>query len=88
MRICAHYFSHGAWLEDEELLRGADRLAGIPAVLIHGRLDMGSPLGTAWDVARAWPDAQLVVVGDSGHTGSDTMKEEILGTLDRFATLP
>jgi proline iminopeptidase len=88
VRICAHYFSHGAWLEDEELLRGADRLAGIPAVLIHGRLDMGSPLGTAWDLARAWPDAQLVVVGDSGHTGSDTMKEEILGTLDRFATLP
>jgi proline iminopeptidase len=85
VRICAHYFSHGAWLQDGELLRHADRLAGIPAVLIHGRLDMGSPLGNAWELARAWPDARLVVVGDSGHTGSDTMKDEILGTLDRFA---
>lgn len=85
VRICAHYFSHGAWLQDGELLRQADRLAGIPAVLIHGRLDMGSPLGNAWELARAWPDAKLVVVGDSGHTGSDTMKDEILGTLDRFA---
>jgi proline iminopeptidase len=88
VRICAHYFSHGAWLEEEELLRNAGRLAGIPSVLFHGRLDMGSPLGTAWELARAWPDARLVVVGDSGHTGSDTMKEEILRTLDQLATLP
>ena len=85
VRICAYYFSHRAWLQDGELLRHADRLAGIPAVLIHGRLDMGSPLANAWELARAWPDARLVVVGDSGHTGSETMKDEILGALDRFA---
>ncbi len=58
---------------------------GIPGVLIHGRLDMGSPLGTAWELAQAWPDARLVVVDDSGHTGSETMRDEILDTLDRFA---
>jgi len=46
---------------------------------------MGSPLANAWELARAWPDARLVVVGDSGHTGSETMKDEILGALDRFA---
>jgi proline iminopeptidase len=85
VRICAHYFSHGAWLEDEELLRNASRLSGIPAALFHGRLDLGSPLGTAWELARAWPDARLVVIDDSGHTGSDTMKDEILSTLDRIA---
>jgi proline iminopeptidase len=85
VRICSHYFSHGAWLEDEELLRNAGRLSGIPAVLFHGRLDLGSPLGTAWELARAWPDARLVVIDDSGHTGSDTMKDEILSTLDRIA---
>ena len=61
VRICAHYFSHGAWLEEGALLRDADRLAGIPGVLIHGRLDLGGPLGTAWELARAWPDARLVV---------------------------
>jgi proline iminopeptidase len=62
--ICAHHFSHGAWLEEGALLRDAHRLAGIPGVLIHGRLDMGSPLRTAWEVARAWPDARLVVIDD------------------------
>jgi proline iminopeptidase len=82
VRICAHYFSNGAWLDEGVLLRDAHRLAGIPGVLIHGRLDMGSPLVTAWELARAWPDARLVVVNDSGHTGSDTMRTEILGALD------
>jgi proline iminopeptidase len=85
VRICAHYFSHGAWLEEGALLRDAHRLAGIPGVLIHGRLDMGSPLQTACQLAQAWPDARLVVVEDSGHTGSETMNNEILAALDAFA---
>jgi len=72
-------------LEDGALLRGADRLAGIPGVLIHGRHDMGGPLHTAWELARAWPDAELVAVEDAGHTGSDTMRERIRSALDKFA---
>ena len=85
VRICAHYFSHGAWLEEGALLRDVDRLAGIPGVLFHGRLDLGSPLQTAWELAGAWSDAQLVVIADSGHTGSQTMRKEILDTLESFA---
>ena len=84
VRICAHYFSHGAWLEEGQLLRDAHRLAGIPGVLIHGRMDMGSPLRTAWEVARAWPDARLVVIDDSGHMGSETMRSEILAAIREF----
>jgi proline iminopeptidase len=81
----AHYFSHRAWLEEGALLRDVNRLAGIPGVLFHGRLDLGSPLQTAWELAGAWPDAQLVVIADSGHTGSQTMRKEIHDTLERFA---
>jgi proline iminopeptidase len=85
VRICAHYFSHGAWLEDGELLRHAGRLAGIPGVLIHGRLDLGSPVATAWELARVWPGSRLIVVDDSGHTGSGTMQAALLETLDGIA---
>jgi len=85
VRICAHYFSHGAWLEEGAILRDAGRLAGIPGVLIHGRLDLGSPLSTAWELAKRWPDAELTVIEDSGHTGSDTMRIRIRDALGTFA---
>jgi proline iminopeptidase len=85
-RICAHYFSNAAWLEEGILLRDAHKLAGIPGVLIHGRLDLGCPLENAWQLAQAWPDARLVVVEDSGHTGSSTMAKAVPDALDGFAS--
>jgi proline iminopeptidase len=85
VRICAHYFSNGAWLEEGALLRDAGRLAGIPGVLVHGRLDMGSPVNTAWELTKVWPDAELVVISDSGHTGSKTMANALNEALTRFA---
>jgi len=88
VRICSHYFANGAWLPEGALLRDAYRLAGIPAVLIHGRLDLSGPLQTAWDLTRVWPDAELVVVADAGHTGSDEMRAAMRGALDRFAGAP
>ncbi|GAA3646925.1 prolyl aminopeptidase [Streptomyces chitinivorans] len=85
VRLCAHYFSHGAWLEEDALLRGAGRLAGIPGVLVHGRADLSSPLDTAWELARAWPDAELTVVGAEGHLGGAATRTRVLDALDRFA---
>ncbi|MDT0449710.1 prolyl aminopeptidase [Streptomyces hesseae] len=85
VRICSHYFSHGAWLEEGALLRDAHRLAGIPGVLIHGRLDLAGPLATAWELARAWPGAELTVVDDAGHLGGATTSDHVLAALDRFA---
>ncbi len=85
VRICTHFFSHGAWLEEGVLLREAGRLSGIPGVLIHGRLDLSSPLDTAWELSRAWPGATLKVINDSGHKGSATMNQEVYAALDGFA---
>jgi proline iminopeptidase len=85
VRITTRYFSHNAWLADGVLLREAGRLAGIPGVLIHGRLDMGGPVITAWELAKAWPEAELVIIEDSGHTGSHGMRDAIAAAFDRFA---
>ncbi|MEV0202029.1 prolyl aminopeptidase [Nonomuraea sp. NPDC050691] len=84
VRICSHYFSNGAWLEEGALLRDAHRLAGIPGVIVHGRFDLGAPLENAWQLAQAWPDARLVVVDDSGHTGSGTMRDAIKSAIAGF----
>ena len=85
-RIVTHYFSHNAWLEDGVLLREAGALAGIPGVMVQGRLDLGSPLVTAWELARAWPYGELVIVGGAGHSPSDPgMGEALVAATDRFA---
>ncbi|SFQ55053.1 proline iminopeptidase [Amycolatopsis arida] len=85
-RLTAHYFSHGAWLEDGELLRGAGKLAGIPGVMVHGRLDLSAPLITAWEVARAWPGGELVIVPGAGHSIRDrAMTEATLAATEQFA---
>jgi proline iminopeptidase len=82
-RIVTHYFGNGAFLEPDQLLRDAGRLSGIPAVLIHGRLDLQGPLVTPWQLVKAWPGSELVVVDEGGH-GSGMM-EHLLVALDRFA---
>ena len=86
VRICATYMANGMWLEDGVLLREAHRLAGIPGVLIHGWHDLGGPVRTAWELAQAWPDAELHVVYDAGHKGSATMRDLVRSALARFAS--
>jgi proline iminopeptidase len=85
VRICAHYAAHHAWWEDGALLRGAARLSGIPGVIVHGRRDLSCPLVNAWEMARAWPGAELVVVDDAGHKGSPAMNAQVRAAQERFA---
>ena len=85
VRICTHYLAHQAWLEDDQLIRDASRLAQIPGVLIHGRRDMTCPHETAWRLSRAWPGSELLTIEDAGHLASDAKRRALLETLDRFA---
>jgi proline iminopeptidase len=84
-RLVTHYWSNAAFLEDGALLRDAHRLAGIPVVMIHGQLDISSPLDTAWSLAGAIPGAELVVIGDEGHSGAQSTRDAILTATDRLA---
>lgn len=83
-RIVIHYSHHYAWLDEEQILRDGDRPAGIPAILIHGRGDLGGPLDVPWLLAQAWPDAELVVL-DTGHSGGDAMTAATVEATNRLA---
>jgi proline iminopeptidase len=83
-RLVTHYWRHAAWLDDGELLRHAGRLAGIPGVLVHGRLDLSSPLDVPWALAQTWAGGQLVIVDDAGHSGA-ALSEAIVAATSRFA---
>ena len=84
-RLVTHYWRHAAFLEDGALLRGVERLSGIPAVLIHGRLDLSSPLDVPWMLAQRWKGGELVLIDDAGHTGSAGMDVALIAATDRFA---
>jgi proline iminopeptidase len=71
-RLVTHYVSHDAFLEDGVLLRNADLLSDIPAILVNGRFDLQAPVGNAWELYRVWPSATLVIVEDAGHAIDDT----------------
>ncbi|MFE2820398.1 prolyl aminopeptidase [Streptomyces albidoflavus] len=85
VRICAWYFSHGAWLEEGALIRDAHRLGTLPGELVHGRLDLGGPVHTAWELARNWPGARLSVVESAGHLGGAETLRLVRAATDRFA---
>ncbi len=67
-RIECHYFVNQSFLAPDQLLRDAHRLHGIPGIIVQGRYDLICPMRSAWELHQAWPDSELVVVPDAGHS--------------------
>jgi len=68
-RIEVHYFVNGGFLkEDGEILKNAGKLKGIPGVIVQGRYDIVCPMTSAWELHKAWPESELIVVPDAGHS--------------------
>jgi proline iminopeptidase len=88
-RIEAHYFVNRGFMDsDDQLLRDAQRLHGIRGVIVQGRYDIVCPMRSAWDLHRAWPQAQLRIVPDAGHSAMEVgITRELVGATDRFARL-
>ena len=87
-RLVTHYWRNAAWLEDGILLREAEKLAGIPAVLVQGRLDVSGPPDIAWKLAQAWPGCELVLVDEAGHgAGEPGMSAALVAATDRLGAL-
>jgi proline iminopeptidase len=85
-RIECHYFVHGGFFEhDDQLLRNVDRIRDIPAVIVQGRYDVVCPLRSAWDLHRAWPEADLRIVQDAGHSAFEPgILHQLLEATDQF----
>lgn len=84
-RLVTHYWRNAAFLEEDQLLRDAPALNGIPGVLVHGRYDVSSPLETAWRLSQRWSTSELHVLADAGHGGGDSLTWGIVEALARFA---
>ncbi len=70
-RIEAHYFVNNIFLEPDQLLKNAKKLKNIPGIIVHGRYDMICPLDNAWSLVKAWPQAELQIIREAGHSASE-----------------
>jgi proline iminopeptidase len=68
-RIESHYFVHGGFFDvEDQLLRDAHRLQGIPGAIVHGRYDVVCPIQNAWELHKAWPGSKLFISPTAGHS--------------------
>jgi proline iminopeptidase len=85
-RIECHYFVFGGFFSsDDQLLREVGKVRHIPATIVQGRYDVVCPMRSAWDLHRAWPEAELRIVADAGHSAFEPgITHELLNATDRF----
>jgi proline iminopeptidase len=70
---------------DDQLLRDVERIRHIPAVIVQGRYDIVCPMRSAWDLHRAWPEAELRIVPDAGHSAFEAATtRELVAATDRL----
>ncbi|MCC3413285.1 MAG: prolyl aminopeptidase [Microcoleus sp. PH2017_29_MFU_D_A] len=86
-RIECHYFINKGFIEPEDkLLLDIDRIRKIPAVIVQGRYDVVCPMMSAWELHRAWPEAEFIVVADAGHSMSEPgIRTCLIEATDKFA---
>ncbi|WP_280451780.1 prolyl aminopeptidase [Nocardia cyriacigeorgica] len=85
-RIENHYFRHGGFLDEGQLLRDIDKIADIPAVIVQGRHDIVCPAVSAWELHRAWPGSVLHIVDDAGHAANEPgITHHLVEATDGFA---
>jgi proline iminopeptidase len=85
-RIEHHYFVHNGWLAPDQLLHDVDTIRHIPAVIVQGRYDLCTPAVTAWQLHRAWPEAEFHLVEDAGHAQTEPgILTRLVQATDRLA---
>ena len=84
-RIECHYFVNQGFLDEGQLLRDIDRIRHIPGVIVQGRYDVVCPPKSAWDLHRVWPEAQLHLIADAGHSAlEEGTAAALVAATDRF----
>ena len=88
-RIECHYFMNNCWFSsNNHLIENVDKIRHIPGVIIHGRYDIICPVVQAWDLHQAWPEADLHIIPDAGHSiFEEGIKDKILEYTEKFSSL-
>lgn len=88
-RIECHFFVNGGWFEPEDqLLQNVDKIRHIPGVIVQGRYDVVCPMTSAWDLHKAWPEAEFHIVKDAGHSMTEPgIRSKLIEATEKFTDL-
>ena len=87
-RIENHYMANNGWFEPGQLLKGAEKLRGIPGVIVQGRHDTCTPPVAAWKLKKAWPEVDLNIIPDAGHLFNEPgILDGLVRATDKFASM-
>lgn len=88
-RIECHYFVNNIFFDsDNYLIDNVGKIRHIPAVIVQGRYDIVCPIMSAWDLHRAWPEADLKIIPDAGHSITEPgIISALVEATDRFRKL-
>ena len=85
-RIENHYFHNRGFLTPNQLIDGVEAIRDIPGVIVQGRYDVCTPVRTAYDLHRAWPEAEFNIIDDAGHAFDEPgILDRLIEATDRFA---
>jgi proline iminopeptidase len=84
-RIEAHFFTHHLFSGADDLVARVDRIRHLPAAIVQGRYDMVCPIRSADELARAWPEADYIIVPDAGHSAMEPgIREQLVLASERL----
>lgn len=88
-RIECHYFINNSFFKTNNwLLENIDKIKHIPAVIVQGRYDIVCPIRSAWDLHKKWPEADLKIIPDAGHSVSETgTRSALIEATQKFRSL-
>jgi proline iminopeptidase len=87
-RIECHYFINNCFIKENQILDNMRLIKHLPAILVHGRYDMITPLDNSYRLQRAWPKSELTIVRDAGHASSEpALTDSVVQATDRMAKL-
>lgn len=86
-RISTHYFRHHNFIEAGQVIRDIDKIQHLPGYIVHGRYDMVCPPDQAWTLSKCWPNGELNLIREAGHSAFDgAMMDALIRSTAKLAS--
>lgn len=83
-----YFFNRGFFKTDSQLLDDVNKIRHIPTIIVQGRYDLVCPMRSAWDLKLAFPEAELKIVANAGHSAMESgIQSELVKATNQFSKI-